>query len=127
MPKGDGHPSPFGYRSGMRISSCRLEAETASLIVDLLLVIDVTAGSAEYSANRRALSAAEQRAGHCADAGAGRRAPYRLALGVLAIVIIVVIAAVAIASEIVIVVIPGRVRTTSAASVLRHRVWSGGG
>src|SRR5262245_17649513 len=110
---------------------CELSSRSAaekptSLIVDFLLVIDVTAGSADHRANRRALSATDQRASQGADASASRRAPDRFTPRVLAVVIVVVIAAVAIASVIV-VVVPGRGKTTPAASVLRHRAWSGGG
>src|SRR5262245_40439439 len=108
-------------------SSSRSAAEKpTSLIVDFLLVVDVTAGSAEHRANRSAFSAADQRAGQRADANAGRRAPDRFTPRVLAVVIVVVIAAVAISSEIV-VVVPGRGIATPAASVLRHRARSGGG
>jgi len=95
---------------------------TLILIVNFLLVEDVTAGSANRRANRRALSAADQRASQRADASASRSAPNRFAGRVLA----VIIATEAITSEIV--VEPGRSKTTPAAgSVLRHRARSGGG
>src|SRR5262245_31575218 len=123
MPKGDGRPSPFGMILEWISSFLPAAAPTIILIVDLLLVENVSAGSTDYGANRRALSAADQRAGQCADASASRRAPNRFAPGVLAVVII---APVAIASEI-IVVIPGRGEASLAAPVLRHRAWSGGG
>src|SRR5262249_46573463 len=108
-------------------SSSRSAAEKpASLIVDLLLVVNVTACSTDRRANRRALSAADQRASQCADAGAGRRAPDRFARGGFAIVIVVVLAAVAI-TPVIVVIIPGRGITTPVASVLRHRARSGSG
>src|SRR5262249_668372 len=113
-------------------SSSRSAAEKpVSLIVDLLLVVNVTACSADRRANRRALSAADQRASQCADAGAGRRAPDCFARGGFAIVIVVVLAAVAITSVTVViipavVIVPGRSITTPVASVLRHRARSGG-
>src|SRR5262249_2989806 len=51
------------YRQLCRISSIRSVAVTTiSLIVDFLLVVDVTAGSTEQCADRRALPAADQRA-----------------------------------------------------------------
>src|SRR5882672_1329751 len=99
---------------------------TISLIIDLLLVVDVTAGSTNYRANRRALSAAEQRASHRADAGAGRRAPNRFARGGFAVVIVTV-AITSVIISVIIVVVPGRGIATPAASVLRHRAWSCGG
>jgi len=62
---------------------------TIPLIIDFLLVIDITAGSTNYRANRRALSAADQRASQRADASARRRAPDCFASRGLGVVIIV--------------------------------------
>src|SRR5262245_8390593 len=117
------------YRQLYRVSSIRSVAVTTiSLIVDFLLVVDVTAGSTEQCADRRALPAADQRATQCSNACADRRASDRFAPRVLAVVIVViVITTVAIASEIVIVVVPGGdIASTPAASVLRQRARSGG-
>src|SRR5215813_8146521 len=110
------------YRQLCRVSSIRSVAVTTiSLIVDFLLVVDVTAGSTEQCADHRATQ--------CSDACSDRRASDRFAPRVLAVIIVViVITTVAITSVIVIVVIPRRdIVSTPAASVLRQRARSGGG
>jgi len=119
------------YRQMWRDMSFRSVAEaTTSLIVDFLLVVDVTAGSSEQSANHRALTAADQRATQCAYPCADARALDRIAPGVFAVVIVVIVITVtteAVTSEIVIVVVPCRVDiSATAATVLRHRARSGG-
>jgi hypothetical protein len=124
MKKGDGRPSPFCdlIRNADSLSLPAAAKPTVILVVNFLLVVDVTASSANRRANRRAFSAADQRASQRAYASASRRAPDRFAGRVLA----VIIATEAITSEIV--VEPGRVKATPAARpVLRHRARSGGG
>src|SRR5262245_1162422 len=80
------------YRQLCRSMSFRSVAETTtSLIVDFLLVVDVTAGSSEQSANHRALTAADQRATQCAYACAYARALDRIAPRVFAVIIVVVV------------------------------------
>jgi len=101
--KGDGCPSPFCDLI-RNADSLSLPAATTTLIlvVNFLLVEDVTAGSANRRPNRGALSAADQRASQRADASPSRRAPDRFAGRVLA----VIIATEAIIS-IIVVVVPG--------------------
>src|SRR5215813_3770156 len=131
-PKGDGRPSPFNVIWDSD-SPSQSAVPTIILIVDLLLVVNVTAGSADQRANRRALSAADQRASQRADASARRRAPDCFASRGLGVVIIVsvsitsVIVVVVSITSVIVVVVPGRGITTPVASVLRHRARSGGG
>src|SRR5262249_55814643 len=88
-PKGDGRPSPFNVIWDSDSPSRSAAVSTIPLIIDFLLVIDITAGSTNYRANRRALSAADQRASQRADASARRRAPDCFASRGLGVVIIV--------------------------------------
>jgi hypothetical protein len=88
---------------------------TIFLFVNFMTVVNVPTSSANCRANRRALSATEQRASDCPDAGAGRRAPNRFACGVLAIMMAVAIT-----------VVSGSIIITSVGSVLRHRAWGSG-
>src|SRR5262249_25069314 len=103
------------------------------LILSFLVVIIKTAGSTNYRANRRALSAADQRASQRADASARRRAPDCFASRGLGVVIIVtvsitsVIVVVVSITSVIVVVVPGRSIITPVASVLRHRARCGGG
>src|SRR5262245_56862069 len=87
---GDGRPSPFNVIWDSDSPSRSAAVSTIPLIIDFLLVIDITAGSTNYRANRRALSAADQRASQRADASARRRAPDCFASRGLGVVIIVV-------------------------------------
>src|SRR5215831_13862230 len=119
-PKGDGRPSPFNVIWDSVSPSRSAAVPTIPLIIDFLLVIDIAAGSTKRRANRRALSAADQRAGQCADASARRRAPDCFASRGLGVVIIVAVSI----TSVIVVVIPGRGITTPAASVLRHRARS---
>jgi hypothetical protein len=95
MRKGDGCPSPFNGKSAMpTLLYLPAAAEpTILLVVNFLLVNDVTTGSTNRRANRRALSATDQRASDRSDAGASRRAPDRFAGCVLAIVIATIVIA----------------------------------
>src|SRR5262245_65619840 len=88
-PKGDGRPSPFNVIWDSDSPSRSAAVSTIPLIIDFPLVIDITAGSTNYRANRRALSAADQRASQRADASARRRAPDCFASRGLGVVIIV--------------------------------------
>src|SRR5262249_29400335 len=142
-PKGDGRPSPFNVIWDSDSPSRSAALPTIPLIIDFLLVIDITAGSTNYRANRRALSAADQRASQRADASARRRAPDCFASRGLGVVIIVtvsitsvivvvvsitsVIVVVVSITSVIVVVVPGRSIITPVASVLRHRARSGGG
>src|SRR5262245_47049863 len=142
-PKGDGRPSPFNVIWDSDSPSRSAAVPTIPLIIDFLLVIDITAGSTNYRANRRALSAADQRASQRADASARRRAPDCFASRGLGVVIIVtvsitsvivvvvsitsVIVVVVSITSVIVVVVPGRSIITPVASVLRHRARSGGG
>src|SRR5262245_50790575 len=142
-PKGDGRPSPFNVIWDSDSPSRSAAVPTIPLIIDFLLVIDITAGSSNYRANRRALSAADQRASQRADASARRRAPDCFARRGLAAVLVVtvslpsvivvvvsitsVIVVVVSITSVIVVVVPGRSIITPVASVLRHRARSGGG
>src|SRR5262245_65920897 len=106
-------------------------------------MIDITAGSTNYRASRRALSAADQRASQRADASARRRAPDCFASRGLGVVIIVTVAITSVIvvvvsitsvivvvvsiTSVIVVVVLGRGIITPVASVLRHRARSGGG
>src|SRR5215831_1455762 len=142
-PKGDGLPSPFNVIWDSDSPSRSAAVPTIPLIIDFLLVIDITAGSTNYRANRRALSAADQRASQRADASARRRAPDCFASRGLGVVIIVTVAITSVIvvvvsitsvivvvvsiTSVIVVVVPGRSIITPVASVLRHRARSGGG
>src|SRR5262245_40360973 len=124
-------------RQVWRISPSRLVAvATISLIVNFLLVVDVTASSADRRANRCAFATARNGANQRADACCSRRTPDRFAGRVLAVVIIVVVFTIAPATIIliitsvivvVVVVIGYRIVVSApAAVVLRHCARSGG-
>src|SRR5262249_20317231 len=132
-PKGDGRPWPLNVIGDSDRPSRSGAVPTIPLIIDFLLVIDITAGSTNYRANRRALSAADQRASQRADASARRRAPDCFASRGLGVVIIVTVAITSVIgvgvsiTSVIVVVVPGRSIITPVTFVLRHRAWSGGG
>src|SRR5262245_12327356 len=128
---------PFGIHMKClqlwRIPPVRLVAIPAiPIVVNFLPVIDISTGSADRRADRRAFAATEQRATQGSDTRADRRALDRFTGRVLAIVVVVIIIPVTTATITLIIILPIRIvvvtvvvsdiATTSTASVLRHRI-----
>src|SRR5262245_21866322 len=98
-------------------------------------MVDISAGSADRRADRRAFATTEQRATKSADACADRRPLHRFTSRVLAFIVVIIIVPITTATVtlitrqikiVVIVVVERGVVSTPAAPVLRHCVRSGG-